>query len=76
MQDKRVEALLNMLANGNVSQAQQKGSEIASSLTPEQQMLLQKAMSDRSTAEQLLKSPQAVELLKKLKNGGGGHGSQ
>ena len=76
MQDKRVEALLNMLAKGNTAQAQQTGAEVASTLTPSQRQLLHKAMSDRGTAEQLLKSPQAIELLKKLKNGGAENGSE
>lgn len=76
MQDKRIEALLQMLAAGRNEKGEMVRADVESTLSPEQKALFQKAMSDSNVAQQLLKTPQATQLLKKLQNGGGKNGSE
>ncbi len=76
MQDKRVETLLQMLAGKSRADEQGVKNQMVSSLSAEQQALFRKALSDRDTAQQLLQSPQAVEILKKLQGNGGKNGSE
>lgn len=75
MQDKRVEALLQMLAGGHKGDEQKVRKNVEASLSAEQQELFKKAVSDSSVAQQLLNTPEAIELLKKLQGNGGKNGS-
>ena len=76
MQDKRIEALMQMLSGNKTADEKQMKEKMEKSLSGEQQALFKKALSDRETAQQLLNTPQAVELLKKLQKNGGHNGSQ
>jgi len=49
---------------------------MVNSLSDEQKALFNKALSDRNTAQQLLQTPQAMEILKKLQGNGGKNGSE
>ena len=76
MQDKRIETLMQMLSGNKTADEKQMKEKMEKSLSGEQQALFKKALSDRETAQQLLNTPQAVELLKKLQKNGGHNGSQ
>ena len=76
MQDKRIDALLELLKGNNREQAQQVRQEAQSGLSAEQQELFRKALTDQNVAQQLLNSPQAVEVLKKLRGNGNKNGSE
>ena len=74
MQDKRIETLMQMLSGDKTADEKQVKDKMEKSLSAEQQALFKKALSDRETAQQLLNTPQAVELLKKLQKNGGRNG--
>ena len=76
MQDKRIDALLQMLAQKNMENETGARKKMENSLNSEQKNLFHQAMNDPSVANQLLNTPQAKELLKKLQNGGGKNGTQ
>lgn len=76
MQDKRIETLLQMLAGKSTVNEQNVKNNMVNSLSDEQKALFNKALSDRDTAQQLLKTPQAIEILKKLQGNGGKNGSE
>lgn len=76
MQDKRIDTLMQMLSGNKTADANQVKDKMEKSLSAEQQALFKKALSDRETAQQLLNTPQAIELLQKLQKNGGQNGSQ
>lgn len=76
MQDKRIETLLQMLAGKTSENDRNVKNNMVSSLSDEQKALFNKALTDRNTAQQLLQTPQATELLKKLQGNGGKNGSE
>ena len=68
MQDKRIEDLLQKAKKGeNVSAGEREA--LQNSLNANQKELLQKALSDKNTLQQLLNSPQAKELFRKFEQG-------
>ena len=67
---------MQMLSGNKTADEKQMKEKMEKSLSGEQQALFKKALSDRETAQQLLNTPQAVELLKKLQKNGGHNGSQ
>ncbi|MBQ3519213.1 MAG: hypothetical protein IKJ63_05605 [Clostridia bacterium] len=76
MQDNRIDALLQMLAGKSQANEQGVKDRMVNSLSAEQKALFTKALSDRDTAQQLLQTPQAMEILKKLQGNGGKNGSE
>ena len=76
MQDKRIEALLQMLAGKPMANEENVKSNVVNSLSDEQKTLFNKALADRYTAQKLLQTPQAIEILKKLQGNGGKNGSE
>ncbi|MBE6812968.1 MAG: hypothetical protein E7523_08805 [Ruminococcaceae bacterium] len=76
MQDNRIETLLQMLAGKSTVNEQNVKNNMVNSLSDEQKALFNKALSDRNTAQQLLQTPQAMEILKKLQGNGGKNGSE
>ncbi len=74
MQDNRIDTLLRMLA-GDAGTDPQKAQKQAG-LSPEQQAMFQKALTDKAFAQQLLNSPQAQQIMKKMQENGGKNGSQ
>ncbi len=76
LQDKRIETLLQMLAGNPTANDKNVKNSVVNSLSDEQKTLFNKALSDRDTAQQLLKTPQAIEILKKLQGNGGKNGSE
>jgi len=76
LQDNRIETLLQMLAGKSTVNEQNVKNNMVNSLSDEQKALFNKALSDRNTAQQLLQTPQAMEILKKLQGNGGKNGSE
>ena len=76
MQDNRIEALLQMLAGKPTADDLKVKNSMVNSLSDEQKALFNKALSDRETAQQLLQTPQAREIMKKLQGNGGKNGSE
>ena len=76
MQDNRIEALLQMLAGKPTADDLKVKNNMVNSLSDEQKALFNKALSDRETAQQLLQTPQAREIMKKLQGNGGKNGSE
>lgn len=76
MQDHRIEDLLRMFAGNGMQDSEKTQQQAQAGLSPEQQAMFRKALTDKAFAQQLLQTPQAAQVIKKLQENGGKNGSQ
>jgi hypothetical protein len=74
LQDNRIDALLQMLTGEGGADPQK--AQKQPGLSSEQQAMFQKALTDKAFAQQLLRTPQAQQIIKKLQENGGKNGAQ